>query len=573
VNQKSSFEANAAAGDDVALRGTAAAHAQHAEGEHRSPLSRFFLLIRPDRRDLTAIVIFSLVIGLLGLATPIAVEALVNSVAFGGLVQPVVVLAAMLFGCLALANFLVGLQTYLAELIQRRLLVRTLADLAVRVPRVRWEAFDHAHGPELINRFFDVVTLQKVTAAIVLDGIAIGLSTIIGMVVLAFYHPLLLGFDLLLLVSLAILVFLLGRQAVTTSIRESRAKYAVAGWLEALAQHGLAFHLKHGRRLAVARADALAHDYLRARSDHFRVLFRQTVFALVLQVLASSALLGLGGWLVIAGQLTLGQLVAAELIIGVIVGSFAKLGKHFEGFYDLMASVDKLGHLFDLPTEAASGKLASDSRQGMSVRLEKLGFEYDGRAPLFAEFDEDIAPGEQIAVLGAAATGKSTLAELLVGLRRPTSGRIELDGIDLRDWDLEALRGQVFVVRRAELIAGSVEENVVFAGDSPAAGHRALVDVGLLEELQELPDGIQTRLTVGGAPLSSTQRLRLMLARALAARPRLLVIDDVLDVLDETARERAFAEFRLRRNELTVVVLTKSTAVAGQCSRAIAVDH
>jgi len=408
-----------------------------------------------------------------------------------------------------------------------------------------------------------------VTAAIVLDGIAIGLSTIIGMVVLAFYHPLLLGFDLLLLVSLAILVFLLGRHAVTTSIRESRAKYAVAGWLEELAQHGLAFHLEHGRRLALNRADALAHDYLRARSDHFRILFRQTVFALVLQVLASSALLGLGGWLVIAGQLTLGQLVAAELI----VGSFAKLGKHFEGFYDLMASVEKLGHLFDLPTEAASGKLASDSRQGMSVRLEKLGFGYDGRTPLFADFDEDIAPGEQLAVLGGAATGKSTLAELLVGLRRPTSGRIELDGIDLRDWDLEALRGQVFMVRRAELIAGSVEENVVFAGDSPAAGHRALADIGLLEELQELPDGIQTQLTVGGAPLSSTQRLRLMLARALAARPRLLVIDDVLDVLDETARERAFTEFRLRRNELTVIVLTRSTAVAGQCSRAIAVDH
>lgn len=536
---------------------------------HLPPLSRFFALIRPDRRDVGSIVIFSIVIGLLGLGTPIAVEALVNNVAFGGLVQPVIVLATMLFGCLMLANCMVGLQTYLAELIQRRLFFRTVADLAVRLPRVRFDAFDGEHGPELVNRFFDVVTLQKVTAAIVLDGIAIVLATVIGMVVLALYHPLLLGFGVLLLLSVVFLVFILGRHAVTTSIRESRAKYAVAGWLEELARHPLLFHIQRGRRLALSRADDLATTYLGTRSAHFQVLLRQIVFVLLLQVLANSVLLGLGGWLVIAGQLTLGQLVAAELIVGALVASLAKLGKHFEGYYDLMAAIDKLGHLFDLPMEANRGKLGSDSQQGMTVRLEKMGFGFDGREPLFGDFSCEVVAGEQLALFGTAGTGKSTLVELLLALRQPTAGRIELDGIDLRDWDLEVLRNQVLAIQGPEIFAGSVEDNVGLGEASAAEVHRALSEVGLLTELQALPAGVHTQLSTDGAPLSSTQRLRLMVARALAARPRLLLIDDVLDSLDEALRNQTLAVLRNRQSNMTVIVFTRRTSVAGQCPRTI----
>ena len=563
MSHTSTLDASSSENDVEPLR------AHDAEGEHGSPLGRFLELIRPDRRDILAIVVFSLVIGLLGLATPIAVEALVNSVAFGGLLPPVIVLATMLFGCLALANCMVGLQSYLAELIQRRLFLRTVADLAVRLPRARLETFDHEHGTDLVNRFFDVVTLQKVTSSIVLDGIAIALSTIIGMVVLAFYHPLLLGFNVILLLSLAFLILVLGRHAVTTSIRESRAKYAVASWLEELARHSLTFHMQSGRQLALTRADSLATEYLAARTAHFRILFRQIAFALLLQVLASSAILGLGGWLVIVGQMTLGQLVAAELIIGVIVGSVGKLGKHFDNYYDLMAAVVKLGHLFDLPTEAARGRLRSDSQRGMTVRFEKLGFGFQGHPLLLDNLTYDLASGDLVAFLGTAGSGKSTLLELLLDLRQPIGGRIELDGIDLRDWDLEALRSQVFAIRRPELIAASIEENVGLESATPDAVHRALADVGLRAELQALPHGVHTLLSADGAPLSSTQRLRLMVARALAAQPRLLLIDDVLDYLDGPARDRVFEELRKRQANVTVIVFTRLTAVARQCSRTI----
>ena len=296
--------------------------------------------------------VFALLVGVLALAMPVAVEALVNTVAFGRYLQPVVVLAILLFTFLAFAAAMRALITFIVEILQRRLFVRVVEDLAYRLPRVQQQSFDHVHGPELVNRFFDVVTVQKTIAALLLDGIAIVLQTVIGMAVLAFYHPFLIGFDVVLLLLIAFIIFVLGRGAVRTAVQESKAKYAVGAWLEELARHHTAFKLHAGTQFALDRADQLAVNWLEYRRDHFRIVMRQILFALGLQALAATALLGLGGWLVILGELTLGQLVAAELIVMMIVGSFAKLGKYIESFYDLLASVDKLGYLFDLPTES-----------------------------------------------------------------------------------------------------------------------------------------------------------------------------------------------------------------------------
>ena len=168
----------------------------HQTAKHLDPLFRLIGLLRPEKKDLWVILVFSIVVGVLALASPVAVEALVNTVAFGRYLQPVIVLAILLFTFLAFAAAMRALITLLAEIVQRRLFVRVVEDLAYRLPRVRQQAFDEEYGPELVNRFFDVVTVQKAIAALLLDGISIVLQTIIGMAVLAFYHPFLLGFDI-----------------------------------------------------------------------------------------------------------------------------------------------------------------------------------------------------------------------------------------------------------------------------------------------------------------------------------------------------------------------------------------
>ncbi|MFN6105497.1 MAG: ABC transporter ATP-binding protein, partial [Planctomycetaceae bacterium] len=213
-----------------------------AEGHSASPWARLRFLLRPEWSDIGVILVFAVVNGLLALATPIAVESLVNTVALGQLFQPLIVLTVFVFLFLAFGAGLKALQTVVVETIQKRLFARVAGDLAYRLPRVTAGATREIHLPELVNQFFDVVTVQKVSASLLLDGVSLVIGTLVGMMVLGFYHPWLLGIDLVLLALMFCIVVFLGRGAIQTSIRESKRKYAMAAWLEDLAASPLTFH-------------------------------------------------------------------------------------------------------------------------------------------------------------------------------------------------------------------------------------------------------------------------------------------------------------------------------------------
>lgn len=545
--------------------------ADHGAAEHLSPLARLLGILHAEKHDVWVILVFSMVVGLLALATPIAVEALVNTVAFGRYLQPVIALAIVLFTFLAFAAAIRALITYIVEIVQRRLFVRVVEDLAYRLPRVKQQAVDHEYGPELTNRFFEVVTLQKSIAAILLDGLAILLQTVIGMAVLAFYHPFLLGFDIALLIAIAFVVFGLGRGAVATSVSESRAKYAVGAWLQELTRHPTAFKLHGGSQFALDRADRLAIDWLDARRVHFRILMRQILFALGLQAIAATALLGLGGWLVILGELTLGQLVAAELIVMVIVGSFAKIGKHLETFYDLLASVGKLGHLFDLPTEPHDKLFHLGDATAAELNVRGVTYTYpEGKS--VRDLNLHLPPGAKVAVTGPPGSGKSTLIDLICGIRQPDSGHVELDGIDLRELRPDSLREHLALARSIDIFHGSIDENVHLNRPHVSAldVRDSLETVGLLDEVLRLSDGLNTSLQVGGAPLSTTQRRRLMLARAIVGRPRLLLIDGILDGLPDALLAWILDRLAGDRAPWTLLVTTGRKPIIDACSQAIA---
>ncbi|UUO04872.1 ATP-binding cassette domain-containing protein [Blastopirellula sp. J2-11] len=540
----------------------------HGPDHHLSPFARLLGLLKPEKKDIWVILVFSIVVGVLALATPIAVEALVNTVAFGRYLQPVIVLVIMLFTFLAFAAAMKGLLTFLVEIIQRRFFVRVVEDLAYRLPRVEQKSFDNLHGPELVNRFFDVVSVQKSFAVLLLDGIALVLQTIIGMIVLAFYHPFLLGFDVVLICLIAFAIFGLGRGAVTTSIKESKAKYAVAAWLQELARHPTAFKLNSGAQFALDRADQLAIDWLDSRRSHFRVLMRQILFALGLQACAATTLLGLGGWLVIVGELTLGQLVAAELIVMIIVGGFAKLGKHLDSFYDLLASVDKLGYLFDLPTESRESLFQVGDNAPASVELSNVTYKFDSQTAV-KNLSLRLAPGESVALVGPAASGKSTVIDLLCSIRLPTTGHIKLDGVDLRELRTGSMRDNIAVARGIEIFSGTINENVHLNRShlSSLDVHESLEMVGLLDEFLQLPAGLGTPLSTNGASLSTSQAARLMLARAIIGRPRLLLIDGVLDVLPDDLAAELMDNLSQHKSSWTLLTATGRRSVADACDR------
>jgi len=516
-----------------------AAMANGADGGGASPLRRLLSLLRLERDDIAVAVIYAIGVGVVSLAAPIGVQALVNTVAFGGLLQPIIILTLLVLAALAFAGALRALQAWVVERIQQRVFARVAIDLGYRLPRVRVAAFDNAHGPELINRFFDVLTVQKGAASLLVDGTSIALSVLVGTLLLAFYHPILLVFDLTLIVVVFALMTGLGRGAVKTSIKESKAKYAVAAWLEEMARHPGSFKSAGGSAFAEARAEDLLCEYLAARRKHFKVIFRQIVAALSVQALATAALLGVGGYLVMSGKITLGQLVAAELIVTAVVVGISKLGKYLESFYDLCAAVDKLGQLVDLPLEPPRGSPLPRAAGGARVRLKGVSFTYEGRAPVLDGASIEIAPGARVAVIGPNGSGKSTLSNLIYGLRAPADGRVEIDGRDLRDLDLGSVREQIALVRGVEIFEGTIEENLRMGRSELCADdvRAALETVGLWDELNAFPDGLQTKLTSGGPSLSAGQARRLVLARALAGKPRLLILDESLDDLDPPARK------------------------------------
>ncbi len=546
------------------------AEAVSSRGEEMTPLSRLLALLRPEKSDLLILLVFAVVAGLLTLATPVAVDSLVSTVAFGRLLQPIFVLTLLLLAFLLFSAAIRVLQTYVVEIIQCRFFARVASDLAYRLPRVRIESVEGRFLPELVNRFFDVVTVQKASAKLLLDGLYLVLSTVVGMVVLAFYHPWLLAFDAVLLVMLAVIVLVMGRGAVATSIKESKLKYQTAAWLEDLARCAVTFKYDGGAEFALERTDQLAYQYLSARKKHFQILMRQVIFALSVQALASAALLGIGGWLVMTGQLTLGQLVAAELIVAIVVGSFAKLGNYMEIYYDLLAAVDKLGVLFDLPIESQEGVLHTFPAQPAGLRIHDVDYSpVDGNVAL-EKIRLEIRPGEKVAVLGSGLE-THTLLDLIFSLRTPAHGHLSLDGIDPRDLRPDFLRRRVVLVRGCEVFHGTISENVHLARPEFTVNsvRDALELVGLLDHVLQLPNGIETELDSGGNPLTEVQLKRLMLARAVVGRPGLLMIDGILDAFPDNEAEELLRMLGDKRMPWTLLLVTNRAALVDLCDRTI----
>ncbi|MBX2810467.1 MAG: ATP-binding cassette domain-containing protein [Myxococcales bacterium] len=531
-----------------------------------SPWENVIALLKTERSNIGAITVYAMGVGLMSLALPLAVQMVVNTVAFGQAVQPLLLLTLLLGGGLAFGAILRGLQAWTVEVVQRRLFIKLVSELAERLPRVHVKAFELGSGPELVNRFFDVFTAQKAVASLLLDGIEALLTVLVGLILLAFYHPLLLGFGFVLLCCTYVVFIVLGRGATRTTIAESKAKYAIAGWLEEMVRHLFALKMAGGSEYARRRLDNLAVDWLRYRSQHFRIFYQQYLGALILQVATHASLLALGGWLVIERQLTLGQLVAAELVVTAVVGSLSKLGGKLDAVYDLVAAADKLGALLGLQTEENRDSGLPFSRpleHPARVELRKVS----SAGGELRDFSLTIEAGTIIAVHGERQSS-AVIADLLFGLRLPTKGSIFIDDHDLKDLRLETLRSRVAVVREPELLPGTIADNIRAAGRSVYASEiwQILETTGLADTIRELPKGLRTEILPSGAPLDRLGALRLTLARTLAAHPSLLILDGLIDALPEYERPTLLEKLNQER---TVIVLTHELAVADHCKTCV----
>lgn len=482
--------------------------------------------------------VFTAVIGLLNLAIPLGTQAMVQTISSGMLRQPVVVITGLVFLALVGVAALQMGQLKIIERFQQRVFANSALKVAERMTSVKMSEFRGEYAPELVNRFFDVLTIQKALAKLLADGYASLLQATVGMIVLAFYSPILVILDAGFVVLITGLTLFLGLGGLKSSIRESASKYRVASWIEDMARCTVSLKMHGNSSWLKRKADVLIAEYLKNRESHFKVVYRQAIGLQVLEAFAQSLVLAVGGWLVLNGQLNLGQLVASQLVVAGVLKASEKLVLQADQFFDLLTGLDKVGHVTDLASERVGGTLLPEyvDPRGAKLVVENVGFSYDSQSKVLQNVSLSVEPGENVSLVGASGAGKSTLASIICGLEDPSHGTVLIDDREIRSVDLTSLRRDIALVGYDnELFEGTIEENILIGRPwvTQEDLRWALKMSELNNDLARMSNGAATHVVSGGRNLSRGQVQRILIARAIVGRPRLLILDEAFTGIDE----------------------------------------
>ncbi len=544
--------------------------------ERLTPVQRLGQLLHAERRDVELIYLYAVLVGLFSLTVPLAVQGITQLVQGGLVLQPVILL--ILFAIIGtLVTGLIGLlQESVVETIQQRIFARLAFEFAYLVPRVRFEAAQASNLPLQMNRFFEAVLIQKSLSKLLLDVPTATLQVLFGLTLLSFYNPSFIVFALVLILGVYVIFRVTYARGLETSIMESKYKYNVLEWLQAMARSIAAFKFSTRSTLPLENMDGHVANYLKYRRKHFKVLVTQSLSLIVFKTMLTGALLILGTTLVVDRSLSLGQFVAAELVIVTVLAGVEKLIRSLSTIYDLLTSVEKVGHVMDLPVEEIRGLQLPDSKAGLAIAARGLSFTYpDQQSPTLADINLDIRPGDRIAVTGVDGSGQTTLLRVLGALHDEFEGSLTYDGVTLRSMNRGALREQIGqVLSTTDLFDGTIEENISVGRRfvDRAAVLKALRDVDVDDVVQAMPQGIQTTIANGGSNLSSAVASKLLVAQGLVGQPRLLLLDDFFQNLDDDYRTRLIRLLTDRATPHTVIAVSHDPEFLAACDLIIVME-
>lgn len=503
-------------------------------------------IVGPDVPYLRLALVYGMAISLLSLATPISVQLLINSVANTALPAPLWTLSGLLLLLLLLVAGLSALRVWVMALFERRLFARIVAEITVRAVHAQNPFFVDQNRGDLFNRYFDLVVVQKAVPSLVIGGFTILLQSAVGLAVTSFYHPFFLAFNALLLLLVLTIWLLWSRGSIRSAVALSHAKHDAARWLESVGASNGFYKSSRHLDFAMDRSEAVTATYIDRHRRYFRYSFTQTVAFLLLYAFASAALLALGGNLILRGELSIGQLVAAELILSGVFYGISQLGGYLDTLYDFVASAEELSQLFAIPQEqalAAAGQAPADG----TVRLEGVEIED-------ARFDFTLAAGEQLVTL-ADGGAERLLAMVLKRHSVPRRGLVAVGGADLATFDMYLLRSEVMVLDRPTIVEVTLREYLALGAASPSDTMLDALDaVGLRERITRLADGLDTPLAGSGYPLSISEVMALKLANALLVGPRVLMLSQLYDLIPATRLTEVLR--RLKASNTTVLLCT-----------------
>ena len=546
--------------------------------EPRSPLNRTLALFAREKREILTVFFYATLSGGLSLILPLAVGGIVQIVQGRLYLQPVIVLIAfVVLGTIVAGVLQIGILK-VVERIQQRVFARMALEFAFRIPRLRYAASLESNLPEQMNRLFEAIAIQKGVQKLLLDVPTALLTIIFSLLLLTLYSPWFSVFAIGVTAALWFIIRWSGPEGLETSIVESKYKYKAVHWLEEIARAFHAFKYAGDSTLPVERMDDVVTGYLKYRRKHFAVLVKQTIALIGFKTFITAAVLIIGATLVQTNRLLLGQFVAAEVVIVTVLAGVEKLITSLATVYDVLTSVDKSGHVADLPLEARGGLAPIDvPGVGVAVVTKDLRYRYpSARSASVDGVSIAIAPGERVAIMGSDGSGQSTLLKLLGGLIDDYDGTIRFDGVTLRDLDRPALRSRIGqMLSWNDLFDGTVEENVSVGRThiTPRDVREALDDLALTDEIQQLPQGIQTEITNGGRTLPAHLASKLLVAQGMAGRPRLIVLDDFFQNLDAASRTLIINLLTDRRRPWTVIAVSHDPQLLEVFDRVLVVDR
>jgi len=487
-----------------------------------------------------------------------------------------VLITLVILGVL-LSGGLQVVQISLVEFLQRRIFTKASLEFAFRIPRIRMESIQGNYAPELVNRFFDIITIQKGLPKLLIDLSSAVIQILFGLLLISLYHPFFVFFGLILLTSLVMIFYVTGPRGLTSSIEESKYKYKVAHWLEELARALHSFKLAGSTDLPLRKTDYNVNNYLKNRKVHFRVLVTQFSFIVLFKALITGGLLIMGTLLVVDRQITLGQFVASEIVIILILNAVEKIIMYMDVVYDLLTAVDKVAQVTDIPIEKTGGfDFPSGHTGGFSVRTKNLNYRYAASGyNALKGIDLDIKPGEIVCITGAGNSGKTTLMNILTGMYSDYDGVVTINNYSLHDLDITHMRDQVAKnISQEDLFDGTLLENITLGKTSTTVHDaiQALEQVGLSDVINALPKGMETHILSGGKGLTKTMIHKLILARCLAKKPKLLVLNDFFITLAKPDKMALLGCITSPQRNCTVIIVSKDPMIMSACDRVIVME-
>ncbi|MCE2613325.1 ATP-binding cassette domain-containing protein [Flavobacteriaceae bacterium D16] len=541
-----------------------------------SAWQRLIGMLKLDKRDILQTFYYAIFAGLVNLTLPLGIQAIINLIQGAQVSTSWIVLVVLVTLGVAFGGMLQLMQIRIIENVQQKIFTRASFEFSYRFPKIKMSALRNFYPPELANRFFDTLTVQKGLAKILVDFPAALLQIIFGLMLLSFYHPFFIIYGILLLILIYLVFKFTAQRGLETSLEESKSKYKVAHWIQEVARSIVSFKLSGKTSLAMDKNDHLVSEYLVARESHFKILVIQFIQMIGFKVLVTIGLLLIGGILVLNQEMNIGQFVAAEIIILLVITSVEKLILGLETFYDLLTSLEKLGQVVDKELEPQDGEKPFGEDEGFVVELDQVGYRVpDREIEIIREVSFSITPDCTILLQGNSGSGKSTLLRLIAGIIEPSSGAIYINNVSLKSLNLNYYRSHIGKSLAEESpFEGSILENITF-GDKDISEedvYWALEHAGLIQFVKEQPFGLKTTLYPEGKQIPFVIAKKIVLARSIVKRPRLLILKDPLDHFDRDESRRIMDFLTDPSNPWALIVVSHNTDWKSRCGRIITME-